>query len=97
MADQPLRLIPGQYGKMRLVLRNFAKAFLLPHSAVVSQGGTSYVFVVKDGRAVKMPVEVQADNGEEVKVVLIEKSPRSGGQARTDRQTKRSSAATRAN
>ncbi len=77
VADQPLRLIPGQYGKMRLVLRNFPKAFLLPHSAVVSQGGTSYVFVVKDGRALKMPVDVLADNGEEVKAALIEKS---GGQ-----------------
>jgi hypothetical protein len=31
------------------------------------------VFVVKDGRAVKVPVEVQADNGEEVKVAQVEK------------------------
>ncbi len=71
--DQPLRLIPGQFGTMRLVLRSFDKALLLPRTAVVSQGGTSYVFVVKDGKALKRPVEVQADNGQEVKVVLIEK------------------------
>ncbi len=71
--DHALRLLPGQYGKMRLVLRDFQKAFLLPHGAVVNQGGTSYVFVVKDGRALKLPVDVQADNGEEVKVALIEK------------------------
>ena len=31
------------------------------------------MFVVKDGKALKRPVEVQADNGQEVKVVLIEK------------------------
>jgi multidrug resistance efflux pump len=73
VADRPLRLIPGQYGKMRLVLRSFKNAWLLPRTAVFSQGGTSYVFVIKDGRALKMPVEVQADNGEEVKVALIEK------------------------
>jgi len=73
VANQPLRLIPGQYGKMRLVLRSFQKAFLLPRPAVVSQGGTSYVFLVKDGRALKMPVAIQADNGEEVKAALIEK------------------------
>jgi multidrug resistance efflux pump len=73
VVDQPLRLIPGQYGKMRLVLRNFQKAFLLPRTAVVSQGGTAYVFVVKDGRALKMPIQIQADNGEEVKVTLIKK------------------------
>jgi multidrug efflux pump subunit AcrA (membrane-fusion protein) len=74
VTDHPLRLMPGQYGQMRLVLDNFQKAFLLPRSAVVSQGGTSYVFVVKDGRALKMPVHVQANNGEEVKVVLVEKA-----------------------
>jgi multidrug resistance efflux pump len=73
VADQPLRLMPGQYGKMRLVLRSFENAFLLPRAAVVSQGGTSYVYVVKDGTALKMPVKVQADSGEEVKVALIEK------------------------
>jgi multidrug resistance efflux pump len=73
LEGQPLGLIPGQFGKMRLVLRGFQKAFLLPRSAVVSQGGTSYVFVVKDGRALKMPVAIQADNGEEVKVALVEK------------------------
>jgi multidrug resistance efflux pump len=71
--SEPLRLIDGQYGKMRLVLRTFAKAFLLPRSALFSQGGTSYVFLVKDGRAVKVPVEIQANDGERVKVVLLEK------------------------
>jgi multidrug resistance efflux pump len=70
--DTPLRLMPGQYGKMRLVLRSYPKAYLLPRSAVISQGGTSYVFVVKDGRALKLPVEVQADNGEELKVAVVE-------------------------
>jgi multidrug resistance efflux pump len=73
VANRPLRLIPGQFGKMRLVLNSYQDAFLLPHSAVVNEGGTSYVFVVKDGKALKMPVEIEADNGEEVKVALIEK------------------------
>jgi multidrug efflux pump subunit AcrA (membrane-fusion protein) len=69
---EPLGLLPGQYGKMRLILRSFKTAYLLPSSAVFSQGGTSYVFLVKDGRAVKMPVEIQADNGKTVKLVLLE-------------------------
>jgi multidrug resistance efflux pump len=70
---EPLGLLPGQYGKMRLMLRGFRKAYLLPRSAVVSQGGASFVFLVKDGRAVKVPVEIQADNGKMVKLVLVEK------------------------
>jgi multidrug efflux pump subunit AcrA (membrane-fusion protein) len=72
--ENGLRLMPGQYGSMRLVLKSFGNAYLLPHNAVVSQGGASYVFVVKKGVAVKVPVDVQADNGEEVKVALIEKA-----------------------
>jgi HlyD family secretion protein len=74
LASEPLRLIDGQYGKMRLVLRNYGKAYLLPRGAVFSQGGTSYLILVKDGRAVKVPVEIQANDGERVKVVLLEKN-----------------------
>ena len=58
---------------MRLVLRSFHGSYLLPSNAVLSQGGASYVFLVKEGRAVKAPVEIQADNGQTVKLVLIEK------------------------
>jgi multidrug resistance efflux pump len=71
--SEALHLIPGQYGKMRLVLRNYGKSFLLPRGAIFSQGGTSYAFLVKDGKAVKVPVEIQANDGERVKVVLLEK------------------------
>ena len=70
---QALGLLPGQYGKMRLVLRSFQGSYLLPSNAVLSQGGASYVFLVKEGRVVKVPVEIQADNGKTVKLVLIEK------------------------
>jgi hypothetical protein len=73
VADRPLHLMPGEYGRMRLVVGNFQDAFLLPRNAVVSEGGTSYVYLVKDGRVVKTPVTVRADNGEEVKVALLEK------------------------
>jgi multidrug resistance efflux pump len=73
VGTEPLGLLPGQYGKMRLILRGFRKAYLLPRSAVVSQGGASFVFLVKDSRAIKVPVEVQADNGKLVKLVLVEK------------------------
>jgi multidrug resistance efflux pump len=73
VADCPLHLLPGQYGKMRLVINSYEDAFLLPHSAVVSEGGTSYVYLVENGVVVKTPVDVQADNGEEVLVALIQK------------------------
>jgi len=71
---ESLNLLPGMYGNMRLVLRNFKNALLLPSSALVSEGGRNFIYQVKDGRAVKVPVEVQADDGNRVMLTLIEKS-----------------------
>jgi multidrug resistance efflux pump len=80
--SEALGLLPGQYGRMRLVLNSFQKAFLLPSSAVFSQGGTSYVFLVQDDRVIRVPVEVQADNGKTVKLALLEQ--RGGDEVRRD-------------
>jgi multidrug efflux pump subunit AcrA (membrane-fusion protein) len=67
------RLLPGMFGKMRLVLSSFRDTFLIPSSAVTSQGGVTYVYLVKNGRAVRTQVDVQVDNGKDAKVVLVEK------------------------
>jgi multidrug resistance efflux pump len=67
-----VRLTPGMYGKMRLVLRKLTKVPLIPSSALVNQGGKSYLFLVQDGRAHQYPVEVQVDDGKMAKVVLEE-------------------------
>jgi multidrug resistance efflux pump len=75
--EESFRLLPGQYGSMRLVLRNFQNSYLVPSSAVFSQGGISYVFLIKDGHVVKTPIEIRADNGKSVKIVLVEHA---GGQ-----------------
>jgi multidrug efflux pump subunit AcrA (membrane-fusion protein) len=72
------RLLPGMFGKMRLLLRSFPDACLIPSTALVAQGGRSFVYLVRDGRAVRAPVEVQVDDGRVAKVVLIEKA--AGGQ-----------------
>lgn len=66
-----LRLLPGMFGDMTLVLRKFDNAFLLPSAAIVSQGGRPYVYVVRDGKAHLQPVEVQVDDGKLVKVELL--------------------------
>lgn len=70
---QALNLLPGQYGKMRLILRAYPNAYLVPSNVVFDQGGASYIFLVSEGKALKAPVEIQSDNGNLVKLVLIEK------------------------
>jgi multidrug efflux pump subunit AcrA (membrane-fusion protein) len=67
------RLLPGMYGKMTLVLQHFDNTYLIPSSAIVNQGGSTYVYVVVDGRAHLQPVRVQVDDGRLVKVELLGK------------------------
>ncbi|HVS35963.1 MAG TPA: HlyD family efflux transporter periplasmic adaptor subunit [Gemmataceae bacterium] len=55
------RLKPGMFGDMRLALRDFPNAYLLPSTAVFSRGGERYIYLVKDGAAVLTPVEVPVE------------------------------------
>jgi multidrug efflux pump subunit AcrA (membrane-fusion protein) len=71
------RLLPGMFGAMRLTLRKFNNARLIPSTALVSQGGRYFLYLVKDGKAVRVPVDVQVDDGRLAKVVLVETA---GGQ-----------------
>jgi HlyD family secretion protein len=73
LAEAP-RLLPGMYGTMQLVLKTFNQAYLVPSSAVVSQGGKSFIFEVVNDVAHQVPVEVQVDDGNLAKVVRIVKA-----------------------
>jgi multidrug resistance efflux pump len=67
------RLLPGMYGKMKLVLKKFEGAYLIPSQAVFSTGGKSYLYLVRDNVAKRVPVEVQVDDGVLAKVVITER------------------------
>jgi multidrug efflux pump subunit AcrA (membrane-fusion protein) len=66
------RLLPGMFGKMRLTLQKFNNAWLVPSTALVSHGGRSFLYFVKDGKAVLVPVDVQVNDGRLAKVELVE-------------------------
>ena len=70
--SKKIRLLPGMYGDMKLVLNNFKNAELLPSSAVFSRGGVRYVYLVRDNKAVLTRVDVQAENGTQDKVLVSE-------------------------
>jgi multidrug resistance efflux pump len=69
-----MRLLPGMFGQMTLLLRNFNEAYMLPSSAIVTQGGYTYIYLVQDGKAHLQPVKVQVDDGKLVKVELLSKN-----------------------
>ena len=64
-------LLPGMYGQMTLELRTFADTQLIPTQSIVRQGGRAYIYVVGDGKAHLIPVQVQVDDGTLAKVELL--------------------------
>jgi len=68
---QPHALLPGMYGTMRLVLKQFKNALMLPSTAVVSHGGQNYIYLVVDGKAVPQQVKLELDDGKIAKVTLV--------------------------
>jgi multidrug resistance efflux pump len=70
-SDVPLKLIPGMSGFMRLSLRQFHGAYLLPSCAVFNQGGKPYILEVRNGYSHLVPVRVQISDGKLAKVDII--------------------------
>jgi multidrug efflux pump subunit AcrA (membrane-fusion protein) len=73
-ADPYRALMPGMYGKMRLVLRDFKDAYLLPSDAILSEGGNSYVYTIESGIAHRVEVAVDLDDGKHARVRLLERN-----------------------
>ena len=76
--EEAHRLLPGMYGEMKLVFRHLQNVFLVPSDAVLREGGTPYIYVVKDGKAVRQPVEIQVDDQRVARVAVIQKAPNGG-------------------
>jgi HlyD family secretion protein len=66
-----LALMPGTYANMTLVLKDFGHTYLIPSQAVMPRGGRTYLYVVRDGKAHLIPVQVQVDDGNLAKVVRL--------------------------
>lgn len=69
---QQLRLMPGMFGQITLVLRKFDDAYMLPSASIVITGGNPYIYVVQDGKAHLQPVKVQVDDGKLAKIELLD-------------------------
>jgi multidrug efflux system membrane fusion protein len=61
--NSDLSLVPGQMVNVTVQLDDLPGALVLPRDAVNDSPNGSFVFVVKDGKAVQMPVTVLTDDG----------------------------------
>jgi multidrug efflux system membrane fusion protein len=63
-----LSLVPGQLVNVTVQLNDIPKALVLPRDAVNDSPSGSFLFVVKNGKAIQTPVEVLTDDGTNVAV-----------------------------
>ncbi len=68
---QEKHLIPGMSGYMRLKLKQFQDACLVPSGVVYTKGGSTYILLVKDGVTQEMPARVQVDDGRVAKIAIV--------------------------
>jgi RND family efflux transporter MFP subunit len=61
-------LKPGQFATVRILLSQTSPAVLVPARSVRTEAGTSYVFVIKNGRAEKRIVQLGQTEGDLVEI-----------------------------
>jgi hypothetical protein len=70
-AGRKMKLLPGMFGEMTLIVKNFADVFMLPSSSIVTKGGFPYIYLVQDKKAHLQPVKVNIDDGKLAKIELL--------------------------
>lgn len=68
--NQAADLIPGMYGKMRLVFPTGIPRLFIPGKAVVKEGGVDFIYRVQSGFVRKTRVKVEFDNASFVSVII---------------------------
>lgn len=69
MANPQMKLRPGMLVNARIGIEKKDDALLLPVEAVVKEKTNSFVFVLSDGKARKVPVEIGFNDGTNVEIV----------------------------
>jgi multidrug efflux system membrane fusion protein len=62
-ANADLSLVPGQLVNVTVQLNDIPRALVVPRDAINDSPSGSFVFVVKNGKALQTPVEVLTDDG----------------------------------
>ena len=67
-ANGDLSLVPGQLVNVTVQLNDIPRALVLPRDAVNDSPSGSFLFLVRNGKAIQAPVEVLTDDGTNVAV-----------------------------
>jgi multidrug efflux pump subunit AcrA (membrane-fusion protein) len=78
-ADSQHRLLPGMTGTIKLLIRRFGSAYVLPSTAVYTRGGKPYILVVQNGVTKQLPVRVRVNDGRVAQVALLVRRKEAAG------------------
>lgn len=68
------RLLPGMNGSLRLAIGGSGTGFVLPSTAVFSKSGAKYILVVTHGKTESLPVRVQLNDGQRVRIATVRRT-----------------------
>ncbi len=63
------KLLPGMFGRLRVLYDRHDNALLIPKDAVVIEDATASVFVIQDGKAERRTIELGYDNDRDYEVL----------------------------
>lgn len=69
LANADGRLRPGMFVRVRLIFEQRSKVLLVPEQAIVPDTKTPFVFVVQDGKAMRVPVKTGTRRNAQVEIV----------------------------
>ncbi len=56
--EEPVKLIPGMFARVRLILEEIPDQIVVPQSAVFTQGEKHFVFAVEDGKTRRIEISI---------------------------------------
>jgi len=68
LANTDRALYPGMFGRVRLELDTHPEALVVPLVAVTRQKDKAFVFVARDGKARRIPIQLGTESGDDVEV-----------------------------
>lgn len=68
IANPQVKLRPGLFARVTLVTERRSDALLVPEQAIFARGAESFVYVVRDGKALLTPIELGLRQGARVEV-----------------------------
>ncbi|GAB6137812.1 hypothetical protein JCM15060_10010 [Halanaerobaculum tunisiense] len=63
------KLKQGMVAQIKIITQDRKQSLVVPKEAIFSEGATEYLYLIKEGHAVKREVSLGMDNGSQVEIL----------------------------